>query len=70
MEEGGVVVGVFEWQLNLFSSAYHFPVGYLRGKAENGFGEKIALKFRGFWNVQFFAQSSMIFLILIFNYAK
>lgn len=46
MEEGGVVVGVFEWQLNLSSSKYLFPVGYLRGKAENGFGEKIAFKFK------------------------
>jgi hypothetical protein len=44
MEEGGVVVGVLEWQLNLFSSVYQFLVGYPRGKAENCFGEEIFLK--------------------------
>lgn len=34
MEDGGVAVGVLEWQLNLFSSVYQFPVGYPWGKAE------------------------------------
>lgn len=36
MEEG-VVMGVLEWQLNLFSSVYQFPGGYLRGKPEEWF---------------------------------
>lgn len=34
MEAGGVVVGVLEWQLNVFSSVHQFPVGYLRDKVE------------------------------------
>ena len=45
MGEGGVVVGVLEWQLDLFSSDYQFPVGYLWDKAESGFREKIGLRF-------------------------
>lgn len=43
MEEGGVVVGMLEWQLNLFLSVYQLSVGYLRGKAEKSSREKIGL---------------------------
>lgn len=43
MEDGGVAVGVLEWQLNLLS-VHQFPVGYPWVKQKNGFEEELGLK--------------------------